>query len=187
MEVIEFIKQPWPWYVSGTLIAINVFIMTFMGRKFGISGYFEAMCSYVGAGKFSDYFRRQFDETWRMYYLIGTVIGGFIASHYLQHTDPIAISQATIAHLKEWGIDYSHNTNKGYLPTEIFNFSFKGILLALISGILIGFGTRYGKGCTSGHAITGLSHLKIESLVTVIGFFIGGLVMTWLIMPLIFG
>ena len=188
MSLIEFISQPWPWYVSGALIALNVFIMTFLGKKFGISGYYEAMCSYAGAGKVTDFFKREFNETWRLFFIVGGILGGFIAANYLQSPDAIAISESTINHLKDWNIDYfSASSNNGYLPTDIFNFSFKGITLALISGILIGFGTRYGKGCTSGHAITGLSHLKIESLVTVIGFFIGGLLMTWVIMPLIFG
>jgi uncharacterized membrane protein YedE/YeeE len=55
-----------------------------------------------------------------------------------------------------------------------------------MGGLLIGFGTRYAGGCTSGHAISGLSNLQLPSLVAVIGFFIGGLLMAHLILPLIF-
>lgn len=186
-KMLEFLSQPWPWYVSGALIALNVFIMTYFGRKFGISGFYEATCSYLGAGKISDFFKRQYDEKWRLFFIIGAILGGYLANQYIPHPDPIAISAQTIEQLKSMNIAYPPADNQGYLPTDYFNFgNIKFVILSLIAGILIGFGTRYGKGCTSGHAITGLSHLKIESLVTVIGFFIGGVIMTWLILPLLF-
>jgi hypothetical protein len=76
----------------------------------------------------------------------------------------------------------------GYFPTAVFNFfSPKGIILGIVGGFLVGFGARYGGGCTSGHAITGLSHLQLPSLLTVIGFFIGGLLMTHLLLPILLG
>ncbi len=65
-------------------------------------------------------------------------------------------------------------------------FTVKGFFILLIAGVLIGFGARYAGGCTSGHAITGLSNLELPSLLSVIGFFIGGLLMTWLLFPLLF-
>jgi hypothetical protein len=64
--------------------------------------------------------------------------------------------------------------------------SVKGFLILLLGGFLVGFGSRYAGGCTSGHAITGLSSLQIPSLIAVIGFFIGGLVMTYFILPILF-
>ena len=77
-----------------------------------------------------------------------------------------------------------------YLPDEIFNIeamlTVKGGTILLLSGVLVGFGARYAGGCTSGHAITGLSNLELPSLLSVIGFFIGGLIMTWVLFPLIF-
>jgi hypothetical protein len=51
---------------------------------------------------------------------------------------------------------------------------------------MVGFGSRYAGGCTSGHAISGLSDLQVPSLIAVVGFFIGGLIMTFFILPLIF-
>ncbi len=190
-ELIDFISQPWHWAVSGFLIASLSILMTILGEKFGISGSYNAICTASGLGKKMRFFDRNLkDEFWRFSFIAGALIGGYIAMHYLQSDAPVQISAKTITHLKDWGIHYpsSVSENLGYLPTEIFNFSNpKGILLALAGGILIGFGTRYGEGCTSGHAINGLGHLQLPSLIAVIGFFIGGLLMTHLLMPWIFG
>ena len=60
------------------------------------------------------------------------------------------------------------------------------IAVLLVGGILVGFGARYGGGCTSGHGVSGLSNLQIPSLIAVIGFFIGGMIMIHLLYPLIF-
>jgi uncharacterized membrane protein YedE/YeeE len=76
------------------------------------------------------------------------------------------------------------------LPPELFSwdavFSIKGFLILVVGGFLVGFGTRYAGGCTSGHAITGLSSLQLPSLIAVIGFFIGGLIMINFIYPILF-
>ena len=82
------------------------------------------------------------------------------------------------------------NAGATYLPEEIFSLesllTIKGFAILLIAGVLVGFGSRYAGGCTSGHAIVGLSNLEIPSLIAVIGFFIGGLVVTWFVYPFIF-
>lgn len=186
--LIELISQPWHWSVSGVAIASILFLLTWMGRTFGVSTTFKSMCQVAGVGKNFDYFKN-FDfnhESWRLVFILGAITGGFISVKFLQSPDAIDISASTLAHLKEWGWDYPQG--RGFLPTEIFNFSNpKGIILTIIGGFLIGFGTRYGDGCTSGHAITGLAHLQLPSLIAVVGFFIGGLIMTWGILPLIFG
>ena len=125
-----------------------------------------------------------------MVFIAGSVVGGFIAARFLASPEAVAISQSTIDQLAEWGFSYpgSDAQGRGFLPTDIFNFSsVKGVVLLLLGGFLVGFGSRYAGGCTSGHAITGLSHLQLSSLLTVIGFFIGGLLMTHFLLPLIFG
>ncbi len=187
MTFIEFVSQPWHWAVSGAAIALITFLMTWLGRSFGVSTTFRNVCTAFGADKLSDFFDVDLkDEAWRMLFVAGAIIGGYIASHYLASPEPVAISEKTIAHLRDWGIMYPEG--QGFLPESVFNFgNLKGLVLAIIGGFLVGFGARYGDGCTSGHAITGLSHLQLPSLITVIGFFIGGLLMTHLIMPLIFG
>lgn len=185
---LDLIRQPWHWAVSGTAIATILFLMTWMGRSFGVSTAFRNMCQMAGAGKRFDFFNFDIkEEYWRMAFVVGAIGGGFIASTFLASPDPVAISDATINHLQQdWGISYPQGG--GFLPESVFNYgSIKGIILAIIGGFFVGFGARYGDGCTSGHAISGLSHLQLPSLLTVIGFFIGGLTMTWIIMPLIFG
>ncbi len=190
-NVGEFIRQPWHWAVSGAAIATIVLIMTLLGKNFGVSGSFKALCSAAGAGKKIPFFNMDLKtEDWRFAFVIGGILGGLIGATLLQSPEPVAISSATQAHLAEWGMPYAQSVeeNPGFIPTSLFNFgNMLGLILAIIGGFLVGFGARYADGCTSGHAISGLAHLKLPSLIAVIGFFIGGLIMTHLIMPLIFG
>jgi uncharacterized membrane protein YedE/YeeE len=187
----EFISQPWHWAVSGAAIALVLAVMTWMGRSFGVSTTFKAFCSAAGGGKVSDFFKMDVkDEFWRIAFAIGGVIGGYIATHFLSSPEPVAISQSTVEYLSSIGIAYPEADAKGigFVPTSLFNFdSLKGVLLAIGGGFLVGFGARYGDGCTSGHAISGLAHMQLPSLITVIGFFIGGLLMTHLIFPFLIG
>lgn len=185
---MNYLLEPWPWYASGFLIAIVLFLFFYFGRNFGVSTNLETLCTISGANKFSDYFKKDWKERdWALVFLIGLVIGGFIASNYLSNQVPIDLNPKTITELNELGFANAGNT---IVPDELFDlknvFTPKGILILLIAGICIGFGTRYAGGCTSGHAITGLSSLQLPSLIAVIGFFIGGLVMVWLIFPLLF-
>lgn len=185
---MDFVLEPWPWYVAGPLITLTMFFLFYYGKKFGISSNLETMCSIGGAGKLVDFFKFDWRKnTWNLLFLLGTVIGGFIAFQYLTPNEAVAISENTIKDLSELGFQ---NAGAQYLPDEIFSIetmlSLKGFLILLIAGVLVGFGSRYAGGCTSGHAIVGLSNLELPSLISVIGFFIGGLIMTWLLLPLIF-
>lgn len=186
-----FISQPWHWAVSGAAIALTLALLTWMGRSFGVSTTFKGICTMAGAGKRIPFFNIDMkQEYWRLAFALGGILGGFLTAQFLQSPEPVAISQSTIEHLSSLGIAYpeSDALNRGFVPTEIFNFtSIKGIILALAGGFLVGFGARYGDGCTSGHAISGLSHMQLPSLITVIGFFIGGLLMTHLLFPLLMG
>lgn len=186
---MDFILQPWQWYVSGPLIAFVLFLFFFFGKNFGVSTNLETMCTIAGAGKISDYFKKDWKERdWALIFLLGLIIGGFIAINYLSTTNTIELNPKTVEELADLGFTSAGNA---YVPSEIFSIenmlTLKGFSILIIAGILIGFGTRYAGGCTSGHAITGLSSLQLPSLIAVIGFFIGGLIMTWLIFPLIFG
>lgn len=187
MTGLDGLSQPWHWSVSGLALALIVFLLTWMGRKFGISSSFEAMCTVGGAGRKISYFNKDLaGKSWLLFLVIGTLLGGFIAGEWLSSPAPVDISESTIAFLQERGVDYpsSDATERGFIPTSIFNWSNgAGILAALLGGFLVGFGARYGRGCTSGHAITGMAHLQLPSLLTVVGFFIGGLITTHLILP----
>ena len=120
-------------------------------------------------------------------FILGTVVGGFIAFQYLTPNEAVALNPQTVQDLAEIGFN---DAGSKYLPDELFSIdtmlSLKGFLILIGAGILVGFGARYAGGCTSGHAITGLSNLELPSLISVIGFFIGGLIMTWILLPLIF-
>lgn len=191
--MIEFISQPWHWSISGLMITLVMSILIYLGQKFGVSSSFQAMCSIGGAGKRFEYFNYDWKKhDWLLMFVVGSIIGGAIASNFLASPEPVQISQATIKDLSELGIVYPTTSSEGagFLPTDLFNFenllTLKGFILMIIGGFLIGFGTRYGGGCTSGHAITGLSNLQLPSFVAVIGFFVGGLLMTHVLFPIIF-
>jgi len=189
--LLDVVRQPWHWAFSGAMIAFVLFLMTWMGRSFGVSTSFKGACTALGAGRRFEFFKMDLkDEYWRFAFVIGGLLGGVIASQFLSSPDPVAISEATVEGLSQLGISYpeADAQGRGFIPTSVFNFaSLQGILLAVAGGFLVGFGARYGDGCTSGHAISGLSHLQLPSLITVIGFFIGGLVMTHILMPLLIG
>ncbi len=185
---MDFIFQPWAWYVGGVLIALTLVLYFYFGKNFGASSNFETLCTIAGAGKVSDYFKKDWKERdFALLFVVGLIIGGFISSSFLIPNQTIDLSSTTITELTELGFS---NVGNQYFPEEIFSedviFSLKGFLILIISGFLIGFGTRYAGGCTSGHAITGLSSLQVPSLLAVIGFFIGGIIATWFIIPLIF-
>lgn len=186
--MIELLQQPWHWAFSGVMIVVVMYLMIFLGQKFGVSSSFETMCSAVGAGKSCSYFDFNWKkQDWLLLFVAGTIIGGYIASHLMDDPQAVQISAATIGDLQALGVEAPADH---LYPTHLFALdqilTIKGFILFVIGGFLIGFGTRYAGGCTSGHAISGLSNLQLPSLVAVIGFFIGGLVMTHLLFPLIF-
>ena len=187
--MIELISQPWPWYVAGPLIALVMFSLIYFGKTFGVSSNLATACSIAGAGRVAEFF--QFDwskRIWNLVFVFGAVLGGFIASTYLTTTPGIDLATPTIASLKELGID---NPGTTYVPETLFNWStlisIKGLIIMVGGGFLVGFGARYAGGCTSGHAISGISDLQLPSVIAVVGFFIGGLIMTYVFLPMILG
>ncbi|HSP11628.1 MAG TPA: YeeE/YedE thiosulfate transporter family protein [Salegentibacter sp.] len=185
---MEWIFEPWPWYVAGPLIALIMFILIFVGREFGMSSNLRTMCSMCGAGEKVEFFKFDWkSQRWNLMVVLGAIIGGFIGANLLTEDPAVAINPDTIAILEDLGFD---SAGEAYLPTELYSWEamggIKALVILLIGGILIGFGARYGGGCTSGHAISGLSNLQLPSLIAVIGFFVGGLIMIHLLFPLIF-
>ncbi|MBB3699225.1 YeeE/YedE family protein [Flammeovirga yaeyamensis] len=185
--MMENIIAPWPWYVTGPIVGATMAILLLFGKSLGLSSNFRIICSACGAGKKNSFFNFDWKrESWNLVFAIGCIIGGFISYKYLGGDHLAGISDATANHLQSLGIT---SDNHYVLPSELFNasaiFSVKGLLMLTIGGFLIGFGSRYAGGCTSGHAISGLSNLQLPSLIAVIGYFIGGLIMTWLIIPFI--
>ena len=185
--MLVLLRQPWPWYTSGTVIAFVMVLLLFFGKSFGFSANLRTICTACGAGKYVRFF--DFDwraQTWNLLFLLGAVLGGFISSEFLSTGQPVQLAAATIQDLQQLGI----SPPDGIQPREIFGLealmSLRGFLLLLAGGFMIGFGSRYAGGCTSGHAISGLSNLQLPSLLAVIGFFIGGLIATFILLPLVF-
>ncbi len=185
---MEFITQTWHWSISGFLIGAVMLLLIYFGKTFGMSSNLRSLCAMTGVGKHVSFFNWDWrSQRWNLAIVAGAMIGGFVATHYLSDPSNVDINPKTIEQLASFGIDAPEgklmpNTMFG---DEVFQ-SPKMIFILLIGGILIGFGSRYAGGCTSGHAISGLSNLQLPSLKAVMGFFIGGLIMAHFIFPLIF-
>lgn len=184
--MLDLLLSPWPWYVAGPVIGLFVPALLLLGnRQFGISSNLRHLCAAVAPGRL-EFFRYDWKTQglWNLAFLAGVLVGGFIAGQFLGAGD-VAISPDTKTTLASLGLqDFS-----GLAPREIFNWAHlltpRGLMMIVGGGFLIGFGTAYAGGCTSGHAISGLAALDRASLVAVIGFFAGGLLCTYLILPVI--
>lgn len=166
-----------------------MFLMLYFGKKFGLSSSLRTVCAIGGAGKVVDFFDFEWKaDIWNLIFIVGTIIGGFIASSYLSDGTSMQLSGDTLVFLAELGIDKPRTE---LVPTELFSWEMllttKGLIMMVLGGFLIGFGARYAGGCTSGHAISGLSNLQLPSLIAVIGFFIGGMITTYLLLPYLLG
>jgi len=183
----ELITQTWAWWFSGAMIAGIMFFLIYFGQSFGFSSNLRTICAATGLGKTNKFFDFKWKtQIWNLVFLVGAIIGGFIAKQFMSTGLPVPISDSTISDLAKLGIAAPVSLQ----PAELFSLdallSVKGFLILAMGGLMVGFGSRYAGGCTSGHAISGLSDLQVPSLIAVIGFFIGGLAMTFLIFPLIF-
>lgn len=188
-QAVDFISQPWPWWVGGPMIALIVFLLLFFGKEFGISANLRVMCAADGAGKYADFFNFDWQEQgWNLMVVLGALFGGYMAANYFtpEGQNLAHVSQATVQSLNDIGLDYEYG-NVPMVLEEVYNwkalFTLRGAIIILGGGFLVGFGARYAGGCTSGHAISGLANLQLPSLVAVVGFFIGGLVATYFILP----
>jgi uncharacterized protein len=182
--MLEYIKQPWPWYIAGPLIGLVVPILLLIGNKaFGISSSLKHICAACIPFNIPFFNYNWRKDIWQLYFAGGILIGGYIALYLLSVPQPVAISAEMTDTLKQQGVkDFST-----LLPTDIFSFkellTLRGLIFTVGGGFLVGFGTRYADGCTSGHSIMGISTLQWPSMVATCCFMIGGFVMTWLILP----
>lgn len=184
--MIELIKQPWHWAVAGILIGLTVPALLIIGnKKFGISSSLRHICAMCVPAKIPFFQYEWKKEIWNLFFVVGVLIGGIIATQLLSNPDSIVVAESTKESLSALGItDFSN-----LMPTDIFNvnniFTIKGLFFFVIGGFLVGFGTRYAGGCTSGHAIMGLSNLQIPSLIATCCFMAGGFFSTNVILPFI--
>jgi uncharacterized membrane protein YedE/YeeE len=180
----SWLAAPWPWYVAGPLIGLFVPALLIVGNKvFGISSNLRHLCSALIPSKLK-FFRYDWKDAglWNLVFLLGVLVGGFLAAHFGTQHD-IAISVETKLTLTRMGL---HDLS-GVAPREIFGWhpllTVRGFVSIVFGGFLVGFGTAYAGGCTSGHAISGLANFELPSLIAVFGFFAGGLAATWFILP----
>jgi uncharacterized protein len=184
--MITLLKQPWPWYVSGPLIGLMIPLLLILGNKsFGISSSLRHICAACVPAKIPFF---QYDwkkEAWNLFFVSGILFGGMIAARWLANPLPLQLNPALATELSRYGItDYN-----GLVPAQLFNwqnlFTIKGFTMMVVGGFLVGFGTRYAGGCTSGHSIMGLSTLQLPSLIATCCFMAGGFIMANLILPFI--
>ena len=186
--MIELISGPWPWYVAGPLIGLTVPLLLWAGGEFGVSENLRHICAAVLPTR-NEFFRYDWKAKglWNLTFALGIVLGVAVAGTVLASPDPVVvISAASTADLEAMGVE----TFEGLAPAQVFSWeglaTLPGFVMIVIGGFLVGFGTRYAGGCTSGHAISGLANLQLPSLLAVVGFFAGGLLATWFILPLLF-
>lgn len=177
---MDIFNQTLAWYFAGPAIALVMFLLTFSGHSFGVSANLRTACSILGMGRKIKFFDFNWKaQRWNLVFLGGALVGGLI-SGWLGQTSH-EIHPDTIQSLAE--VNLVSSTNE-LLPDRFMheNMNVGSILILLVGGVLIGFGARYAGGCTSGHAISGLSNLQLPSLIAVVGFFLGGLLMTHLLL-----
>ncbi len=185
--MLTFLQGAWPWYFSGPMIALVMVLLLWLGGSFGVSSTLRSLCAIGGAGKQAAFFRFDWKaQRWNLVFVLGAIVGGYLAGVVWPNPAPLALSAATVADLQALDIPF----DGGLAPKTLFDWSslttVSGFLVLVVGGFLVGFGSRWAGGCTSGHAISGLANLQVPSLIAVIGFFIGGLLMTHIVFPLIF-
>lgn len=186
MQIIEWLRHPWPWYVAGPLIGLTVPALLIIGnRRLGVSSSLRHICAACLPAK-APFFQYDWKkEVWNLFFVAGIFAGGWVAAHLLGDPSPVHVAPALVREMREYGIqDFGQQ-----LPLSLFHWgallTLKGWLLMVAGGFLVGFGTRYAGGCTSGHSIMGLSTLQWPSLVATVCFMAGGFLMANIILPLI--
>lgn len=184
--MLEFLKQPWAWYIAGPLVGLTVPVLLIVGNKsFGISSSLRHICASCVPANIPFFKYDWKKEAWNLFFVFGIFLGGVMAVNLLSNPAPIEVNPKLAQELAGYGItDYNN-----LIPEDIINwqslFTIKGFILMVVGGFLVGFGTRYAGGCTSGHTIMGLSNLQLPSLIATISFMIGGFIMANLILPII--
>jgi uncharacterized protein len=186
MEVTDTAQGPWPWYIAGPLIGLLVPLLLILGNKaFGVSSSLRHICAACIPANIPFFKYDWKKESWNLFFVSGIIVGAFIATTTIGNTSPGAIAPSLENELSQYGVTYDDR----FLPSAVFNFSniftIEGFIIMIVGGFLVGFGTRYAGGCTSGHSIMGMSALQLPSLIATICFMIGGFFAANVILPFI--
>lgn len=187
--MIEILRQPWPWWVAGPLVGLVPAALLLLGnRMFGMSSNLRHACAALVPGPV-EFFRYDWKEEggWNLAFALGTLLGGFVGGAWLANPEPVAIAARTRADLEVLGI----RSFDGLVPGDVFAWNalatVPGFVCIVVGGFLVGFGTAWAGGCTSGHGLTGVADLQKPSFLALAAFFAGGIAATWLLLPLVFG
>lgn len=158
-----------PWYIAGPLIGLIVPVLLLLKEKqFGVSSSYR----FIGSKLFKklDYFNYNSQtDLWQFQFAVGVILSGIVAVFWDSSAD-ISFEESF--------------TSYGIIFNQIYNS--KNILYFFISGLFVGFGSRYANGCTAGHCIMGISQFSVSSLIATVCFFIGGLFITYFVIPFLF-
>ena len=184
--MIDFLKHPWPWYVSGPLIGLMVPALLLLGNKpFGISSSLKHICAACIPADIPFFNYDWKKQLWNLFLVAGIALGAFLTWTYIYDYSNLNINPKLMQELANYGI---FDPSK-VVPHEVVSWhgltTLKGFIFIVIGGFLVGFGTRYAGGCTSGHAISGLSNLQWPSLVATICFIAGGILVANYLLPLL--
>lgn len=187
MSLVALASSPWPWWVAGPLVGLIAVALLALGNKqFGVSSNLRALCAAMAPRKI-DFVRYDWRarDGWNLAFLAGIAAGGILAAWLLPAQAGPAIAERTQLALQELGVrDFEH-----LAPGDVFAWSrllrWQGLAIVLGGGFLVGFGSAWAGGCTSGHGILGLANFDRASLVAVLGFFAGGLLATWFLLPIL--
>ncbi len=118
-------------------------------------------------------------------FVAGIILGALLVASFFSNPNPVVLNPKLVTELHDYGI----TEQTSLLPEQLFNWQKlltpKGLFFMVFGGFLLGFGTRYAGGCTSGHAIMGLSNLQLPSLIATISFMAGGFLMANFILPFV--
>jgi hypothetical protein len=186
INLLQILKEPWPWYVAGPLIGLTVPALLILGNKsFGISSSLRHICAACMPANISFFKYDWRKEAWNLFFVTGITAGGILAASLLGSNEPIHIHEDLRTELESYGIVHISSL----VPSDLFNvgnlFTVKGFIMIVVGGFFVGFGTRYAGGCTSGHAIMGISNLQLPSLIATCCFMLGGWIMANFILPYI--
>ncbi len=187
-EILNLIRAPWHWSVAGVVVGLTVPALLILGNKhFGISANLRHACAACLPANIPFFKYEWKKEVWNFFFVGGLVLGAFVAAYFLQAPSGVELHPKLAEDLAKSGITDRSNM----VPVQLFNFdnlfTLKGLFFFVVGGFLVGFGSRYAGGCTSGHSISGLSNLQLPSLIATIFFMVGGFISANLIVPFLLG